>query len=452
MNQRLASPLQALPELQIAITAEMDRIDCLVATVKRHREGKTMGQEGRNQLACSQAEVASMRATPVFSRLLEQAGDLETDLVLDCLMVVAYVLVRPSKVHLMQGLTGQGGDFTLTQGVLHELLIPDDAHEARLARALAPSSPLVLNGLIRAEGEGPARQFRPGFALARFITGGEASLTPPEAVRLVFEPGQSLQPLYLEDRVNRRLSELVGLIGLLADGNLPMAGPAILFTGGPGTGKTLAAYHMAARLGRPLYQIDLGRLVSKWLGETERNLSRVFAELCGTSGCILLDEADALLGKRVEVKESRDQHANMTVSHLLSLLERHRGPVFMTTNLRGNLDDAYTRRLAAVVEFHQPDCALRQRIWDYALAQAAPGLGRAALGELVLLASQPPMSAAEIVNAAVVAVALVCIDGAGPGPTDLARAIMLEKSKSEMTFARSDLGQLAKYWPEDAEL
>lgn len=452
MNQRSASLLRALPDLQIAITAEMDRVDCLVNTIQLHREGKTLSKEERNRLAHAQAEVARMRATHVFKEVLEQAGDLEPDLALDCLMVAAYPLVRPSKVHIMQRLTGQAGEFTLTQGLLHELLIPDDAHEARLVRAMAPSSPLITNGLIRAEGEGPARQFRPGFALARFITGGEGSITPPEAVRLVFEPGHSLQPLYLEKRVERRLSELVGLIGLLADGDLPMAGPAILFAGGPGTGKTLAAYHMAARLDRPLYQIDLGRMVSKWLGETERNLSRVFAELCGTSGCILLDEADALLGKRVEVKESRDQHANMTVSHLLSLLERHNGPVFLTTNLRGNLDDAYTRRLAAVVEFHQPNRALRQRIWKDTLGHLAPGLEGEALDELVELASQPSMSAAEIVNASVMAAALVREDNSTLTPADLARAIMLEKSKSEMTFARSDLGQLAAFWPEDGEL
>lgn len=440
-------------DIAAAVTAEMDRIDALVQALLRHREGRVVTQKGRDALATAQKRVSAARAAGVFADLNALSGDLDPDLALNILMVVAYTLVRPSKAHVLQTLIGPGSTETvLTQGVLHEVLMPDDLYEARLARALAPTSPLLVNGLVRAEGEGPARQLRPGFALARFVSGGEGNLTPPDAVRLVFEPGQSLRPLYLEDRVTRRLDEIHALVGLLGQGGQAMAGPAVLFAGGPGTGKSLAVHHMAARLNRPLYQIDLGRLVSKWQGETERNLTRVFDELCGTSGCILMDEADSLLGRRVEVKDSRDAQNNLTVSHLLSLLERHRGPVFMTTNLRGNLDDAYTRRLSAVVEFHPPQRGLRGIIWENALRQATPTLPKNDLRYLAELATPAVMSAAEIVNAATMAAALAQLAQQACGPTEVARAIMLEMSKSEMTFSHDDLGPLAEFWPQDAAL
>lgn len=444
--------LQLAPDIHSAISAEMDRVEGCIAAVLRHREGKTLGQDGRQRLQQAQQQVDQSRQQDPFAVLLTLAPGLDPDLVLDVLMVVAYPLVRPSRVHALQSLAGQAGEFVLTQGLLHELLMPDDEFEGRLTYALTPTSPLLVNGLVRAEGEGPSRQIRPGFALARGVLGNEKNLIPPDAVRLVYQPGQPLKPLFLEPRVNQRLDEIEALITLLSQSEQAMAGPTVLFAGGPGTGKSLAAHHMAARLQRPLYQVDLGRLVSKWQGETERNLTQVFDELCGTSGCILLDEADSLLGRRVEVKDGRDAQNNLTVSHLLSLLERHRGPVFMTTNLRGNLDSAYVRRLSAVVEFHQPDRALRAQIWHSALCRAHPALQDTQLQPLVALACQPVMSAAEIVNAAVTSVALSQLAEAELGPVQLARAIMLEMMKGEMTFAVDDLGPLAEYWPEGGVL
>lgn len=451
MNQQPAISQSQPPGASAALGAEMDRVEALIEAVLRHRDGKTLGQEGKNAVARAQAAVSEHRKAGAFDALRPALGQLPADLALNVLMIVAYALVRPSRAYRLQALTGQGaGEFVMTQGLLHELLMPDDRYEAELSRALSSTSALCASGLIRAEGEGPTRQLRPGFALARFVSGSEANLSPPDAVRLVYEPGQSLRPLFLEDRVLRRLDEIEALVRLVEEGDQPMAGPAILFAGGPGTGKTLAAFHMAARLGRPMYQVDLGRLVSKWQGETERNLTRVFDEMCGTTGCLLMDEADAMMGRRVEVKDSRDAQNNLTVSHVLSLMERHRGPIFMTTNLRGNLDDAYTRRVSALVEFFPPHEALRARIWDSALARSAPSMSGGARAELVGLAKPIRMSAAEIVSAAVMTAALARLVGAMPGPEELARGVMLEMSKSEITFARSDLGLLAAYWPEEA--
>ncbi|AML51926.1 ATP-binding protein [Falsihalocynthiibacter arcticus] len=438
-------------DIDAALTAEMNRVEALMQAVSRHRGGKSMGAAPRSALAAAQAAVAIHRQSGVFADLTAKAPCVDPDLALDCLMIVALTIIRPSKAWSLQALIpGGSADFAMTQGLIHELLMPDDDHEGRLSRALAPHGDLICNGLLRAEGAGPTRQLRPGFALARFIAGSEAALTPPDGVRLVFQPGDPVQKMFLSPRIGQRLAELESLVRLLASRDTGMAGPSALFTGGPGTGKSLAVLHMAHRLKRPLYQVDLGRVVSKWIGETERNLSRVFGEMSGTAGCILIDEADALLGKRVEVKESRDQHANVTVSHLLSLLERHRGPVFLTSNLRGNLDPAYIRRFACVVDFHRPTKSVRQQIWGHALARAAPDLDSAICSDLVTQSAPIEMSAAEISNAAVVAVALSEYQRHDLTASDLARAIMLEKTKGGMTFSREDLGPLAAFWyPED---
>lgn len=445
MDTRVSSPQTR----NQALAAEMDRIEMLCDAVARHRDGKTLSQAVRNRLTETQAQVGAQRGTGIFADLLRGLGGIDADIAIDCLMIVAYPLVRPSRARRLAALSGGVGDGVVTQALLHELLMPDDPHEARLAQALAPTAPLMQAGLLRAEGQGPGRVLQPGFALARFVAGTETCLNPPDAVRLVHQPGDPLRPMLHPPRIWLRLDEIAALIALVGAGGSGMAGPSVLFTGGPGTGKTLSVYHLAERLRRPLYQVDLGRVVSKWMGETERNLSRVFEGMSGTEGIILIDEADALLGKRVEVRESRDQHANVTVSHLLSLLERHRGPVFATTNLSGNLDKAYIRRFSAVLDFHRPNHAIRVQLWADALIAADIGKHRAA--GLAADAAHAELSAAEIANAVVVAQALAQMAQGRLGPAEVTRAIMLEKTKGDLTFTAEDLGPLAPYWPKGAQ-
>jgi hypothetical protein len=436
-----------------AIEAEVARIDLLIEAVTLHRDSRALPDKRRAALVAAQSASARHRATGVFAELIAAIPAADSDLALDCLMIAAFGLARPSRARALLSLTGTapGSDGALTQGLLHELLMPDAALERRLGHLLSGASPLLRQGLLRAEGEGPARALRPGIRLARFVTGAEALLSPPDGVRLVHSPGEPLPPLRLAAPAARRLAEIETLIRFAtARPEALIAGPAVLFTGGPGTGKTLAVRHIADRLGRPLYQIDLGRVISKWVGETERNFSRIFGELAGTEGCILIDEADAVLGKRVEVRESRDQYANITVSHLLSLLEHHRGPVFLTTNLRGNLDPAYVRRFGAVAEFRRPDARIRRRIWADALSRVS-GLSPDRLPpDLLDLAAGVELTAAEIANVAVVAAALATGPSL-PGAAELARAIWLEKTKTGLTFARSDLGTLAPHLTEDPE-
>jgi SpoVK/Ycf46/Vps4 family AAA+-type ATPase len=136
-----------------------------------------------------------------------------------------------------------------------------------------------------------------------------------------------------------------------------------LFTGSSGTGKTMAAELLARKGGVDLYKVDLSAVVSKYVGETEKNLSRVFAEAEDSNAIIFFDEADALFGKRGEVKEARDRWANIEVNYLLQRVEEYAGVVILATNLRQNIDEAFLRRVHAVVEFPFPETGARQQIW-----------------------------------------------------------------------------------------
>jgi AAA+ superfamily predicted ATPase len=149
-------------------------------------------------------------------------------------------------------------------------------------------------------------------------------------------------------------------------------GTSAIFHGPSGTGKTMAAGVLAGALDLDLYRIDLSAVVSKYIGETEKNLRQVF-DAADESGAILLfDEADALFGKRTEVKDSHDRHANVEVSYLLQRMETYQGLAILTTNLRKNIDEAFLRRIQFVVEFPFPDKALRERIWRGAFPDGMP--------------------------------------------------------------------------------
>ena len=149
-------------------------------------------------------------------------------------------------------------------------------------------------------------------------------------------------------------------------------GITALFSGPSGTGKTLAAEVLAHALGLDLYHIDLSAVVSKYIGETEKNLRRVFDAAEAGGAVLLFDEADALFGKRSEVKDSHDRYANLEVSYLLQRMEAYRGLAILTTNLKSALDDAFERRLRFRVAFPFPDAAQRAALWHRAFPSATP--------------------------------------------------------------------------------
>jgi SpoVK/Ycf46/Vps4 family AAA+-type ATPase len=146
----------------------------------------------------------------------------------------------------------------------------------------------------------------------------------------------------------------------------------VLFAGPPGTGKTMAAEVMAGALALDLYKIDLALVVSKYIGETEKNLDRIFAAAETANAILFFDEADALFGKRSEVKDSHDRYANIEIGYLLQKMEEYEGIAILATNLRQNIDEAFLRRLQSIVDFPFPDENHRRRIWGAVFPPAAP--------------------------------------------------------------------------------
>ena len=149
-------------------------------------------------------------------------------------------------------------------------------------------------------------------------------------------------------------------------------GVTALFAGDSGTGKTMSAEVLAGDLGLDLYVIDLSTVIDKYIGETEKNLDRIFTEADRVNGVLLFDEADALFGKRSEVKDARDRYANVEVAYLLQRMERFDGIAILTTNLRANVDEAFTRRLDAIVDFPMPEEPDRLRLWERNLPARVP--------------------------------------------------------------------------------
>lgn len=149
-------------------------------------------------------------------------------------------------------------------------------------------------------------------------------------------------------------------------------GLSALFTGQPGTGKTMAAEVIASDLQLDLYKIDLARVVSKYIGETEKNLGRIFDEAENSNAILFFDEADALFGKRTEISDSHDRYANIETSYLLQKMEEYEGVVILASNLRENMDNAFLRRIRFIVEFPFPDAVHRLEIWKTHFPPEAP--------------------------------------------------------------------------------
>ncbi len=206
------------------------------------------------------------------------------------------------------------------------------------------------------------------------------------------------------------------------------SGLRLLFAGLPGTGKTLAAEVIAQALGADLLCVDLAHTVSKWIGETEKNLAHVFEQAEATRAVLFFDEADALFGKRTDVGDAHDRYANIETAFLLSRLERYDGVAVLATNLRENLDRAFVRRFEYILDFPEPAVAERAAIWRRHIPATAP-LG--ADVDLQVLADQYPMPGAMIRNAALAA-AFLAADAADAvvSRAHLQRAIRQEYEKA----------------------
>ena len=332
-----------------------------------------------------------------------------------------------------------------------DLVRPRARSITETGRALhrAATGPLVTGGLLQlvastAAAPLPAHLLVPDPGLAGGLLGQrplvatvEAGSHPPAPSALLGQPLQSdvtwddlVVPRAVEDLL-RELCLRVRHRQLVLDewgfgrGALGR-GTVALLSGPPGTGKTLAARVVAADLDRPVYRVDLGQVLDKYIGETEKKLDRVFAAGAETDAVLLFDEADALFGRRTEVRDSHDRYANHEVSHLLNRVEEYDGLALLTTNLVDNVDGAFVRRLAFHVRFPFPDLDARAEIWARTwsgMAPLEPGVDLASL-------AQHRLSGAGIRDAALTAAFLAAADGRVVTATHLQAAVRRELTKA----------------------
>ncbi|MFG1951409.1 ATP-binding protein [Micromonospora sp. NPDC048830] len=214
-------------------------------------------------------------------------------------------------------------------------------------------------------------------------------------------------------------------------------GVTALFAGDSGTGKTMSAEVVAGSLGLDLYTVNLATVVDKYVGETEKNLERIFGEAAGVNGVLLFDEADAIFGKRSEVRDAHDRYANIESAYLLQRMETFDGLAVLATNLRANLDEAFTRRLDVVVDFPVPDEAARRALWDRCLGDRVP---RAADVDLDFLAGAFELAGGHIRSAAVTAGYLAAGAGRPVGMAELIGAVGREYRKLGRLTLESEFG------------
>jgi predicted nucleic acid-binding protein len=254
-------------------------------------------------------------------------------------------------------------DDELRLALLGLRLTPEDiAETVRYAHLLAAAQGVAVSAATVREA-------------ARRIGGSGGATSERVSVTTRLGHGPTFADLVLPEHAMGSLRQLLNWArhrdAVTARGALPGKGNGIaaLFTGSPGTGKTLAAHVIAEELSIDLFQVDLSAVVDKYIGETEKNLERVFQAAEALDVVLFFDEADALFGSRSDVRDARDRYANQEVAYLLQRMENFDGITILATNLRGNLDQAFSRRMSFIVHFPDPDVPTRRRLWERHLLQ-----------------------------------------------------------------------------------
>ena len=219
-------------------------------------------------------------------------------------------------------------------------------------------------------------------------------------------------------------------------------GLKVLFAGESGTGKTMGAQVLGAELGLDLFRVDLATVVSKYIGETEKNLERIFSAADGSNAILFFDEADALFGKRSEVSDSHDRYANIEVAYLLQRMEAYPGAVILATNYKRNIDDAFIRRLDFVIDFPFPEADDRRRIWSLVVPSAAPLADDV---DLDFLAAQFKLSGGAIRNCSLAAAFQAADEDADIEMRHFVRAVAQEYGKQGRLTLETDFARFHEF-------
>lgn len=294
----------------------------------------------------------------------------------------------------------------------------------------------VHAAVARSPGGGPAELF----AAAREQTGGELG-----ALAVKVEPARGWDDIVLPRELEEQLREVVSRAAnreqVMAEwgfaAKLPRgSGLTALFAGPSGTGKTLAAEVVAHELGLDLYELNLAGVVSKWVGETEKNVDRVFDAARDADAVLVLNEAEALLGTRSRGRDALDRYSNMELAYLLQKMEAFDGIAILTTNLGENLDQAFTRRLAFTLHFPLPGEAERRRLWQLVWPDSTP---RAPDLDLASLAERFRLTGGGIRNAALAAAFLAAPSGGPVSQHHVLKAVEREFAKLGKVLSADDL-------------
>lgn len=269
------------------------------------------------------------------------------------------------------------------------------------------------------------------------LTNGILSLNNENPICKLIRPMFRLDDLVAQEYVIETLKRIIGTAERLPhlmerygfDKLFPYGrGLGVLFYGASGTGKTMSAYILAAELGLDVMRVDLSRIEDKYIGETEKRISEVFQKAEENNCLLFFDEADSLFAKRTEVSDSHDRHANAQTAHLLQKMEEYGGIVVLATNLEGNIDPAFKRRLHFTLEFLKPDTASRAELWRKFIPEALP---REDI-DFDFLANVFDLSPAEIKWAALSAA--VCAEGSPLSMRHIISALKYEYEKFGLAF------------------
>jgi hypothetical protein len=404
----------------------LDFLQSLVENRLRHHQGTA-----ESDFFFDKATVQAIRQSEKLAAVFKKHPVREEEVILVLLALVPHL--RPGFYsQLVEKLLPEGGDFPEFGGVRgsnHRGILPTGetalfllagdciGQRLKVQELLRTDSWLVEQGLLRLE---PVKEGEPTLSgrlildeeVVELLTTGRVS--PPrfssDFAAEHLTTGQEWEDLVLNPATARQIRDIETWLQhndtLLYDWGMHRKikpGYRTLFYGPPGTGKTLTATLLGKYTGREVFRIDLSLIVSKYIGETEKNLSKIFDKARNKNWILFFDEADALFGKRTNVRDAHDKYANQEVSYLLQRIESYAGVIILASNMKSNIDDAFLRRFHSVIHFPKPTAEERLLLWEKALP---PQVRLAKEVELPAVARKYDLTGSGIINV----VQRICLD------------------------------------------